>query len=393
MVLAYRFRPIFRMPSPEQSGLDRYRAGRHADPDLAAGRRLGAARPVRRHLRLGPVAPVHAVAQRRRASASTDPYFDRDIGFYVFDLPWLHYLVDSVMAFAVVGLLMARAGPLPLRRHPAADPARPAHRRGAGAALGAARPVRAGQGGRLLARPVRPASPTRAGLITGMTYTGAERRAARQEHPDVHRGDLRGAVLPQRVAAHLDAALGRAGAAGAERGADRHDLAGDRAAVPGQPERGRPGARPTSSATSRPRGRRTTCEDIEVEPFSSQLSATGKLGELEQQTSSVPLVDPLVVKRTFEQVQQVRGLLLGGRRPRRRPLRDRRRGPGARARRPRARPVRHQRGRPQLEQPPHRLHPRQRHDRRLRQPAGRERHAGDQRPAVGRGPAGRTRTR
>ncbi len=47
-------------------------------------------------------------------------------------------------------------------------------------------------------------------------------------------------------------------------------------------------------------------EDIEVEPFSSQLSATGKLGELEQQTSSVPLVDPLVVNRTFEQVQQVR---------------------------------------------------------------------------------------
>jgi uncharacterized membrane protein (UPF0182 family) len=48
-------------------------------------------------------------------------------------------------------------------------------------------------------------------------------------------------------------------------------------------------------------------EDIEVEPFTSNLAGGGEnLGELEQQTSSVPLVDPNVVNRTFEQVQQVR---------------------------------------------------------------------------------------
>jgi uncharacterized membrane protein (UPF0182 family) len=47
-------------------------------------------------------------------------------------------------------------------------------------------------------------------------------------------------------------------------------------------------------------------EDIEVEPFSPQLTATGELADLEAQTSSVPLVDPQVVNQTFEQVQQVR---------------------------------------------------------------------------------------
>ncbi len=34
-----------------------------------------------------------------------DAYFNRDIGFYVFELPWLHYLVDFAMAAAVVALI------------------------------------------------------------------------------------------------------------------------------------------------------------------------------------------------------------------------------------------------------------------------------------------------
>ncbi len=53
---------------------------------------------------------------------TTDPYFHKDIGFYFFTLPWLHYLVN----FAMVALV-ARPGrrpgrPLPVRRHPAAVP-------------------------------------------------------------------------------------------------------------------------------------------------------------------------------------------------------------------------------------------------------------------------------
>ena len=36
-----------------------------------------------------------------------DPYFNKDVGFYVFDLPWLHYLVDFGMALTVLSLLAA----------------------------------------------------------------------------------------------------------------------------------------------------------------------------------------------------------------------------------------------------------------------------------------------
>ncbi len=36
-----------------------------------------------------------------------DPYFGRDTGFYVFDLPWWHYLTDFVMTLAVIGLMVA----------------------------------------------------------------------------------------------------------------------------------------------------------------------------------------------------------------------------------------------------------------------------------------------
>ena len=130
MVLAYRFRPMFRMPSPEQSGLERYRA---AVTPIRIWLLVGVS------LLLGLFAGTSATGQWRQFMlwrnggdfGDTDPYFDRDIGFYVFDLNWLHYLVDSVMAFAVVGAADGGAGPLPLRRHPAPDrsttgsPARP----------------------------------------------------------------------------------------------------------------------------------------------------------------------------------------------------------------------------------------------------------------------------
>src|SRR6478609_1509183 len=36
-----------------------------------------------------------------------DTWFHKDIGFYVFDLPWLHYLADFAMAVLVVALIAA----------------------------------------------------------------------------------------------------------------------------------------------------------------------------------------------------------------------------------------------------------------------------------------------
>ncbi|MGV7835592.1 UPF0182 family protein, partial [Mycobacterium kansasii] len=36
-----------------------------------------------------------------------DSYFGKDVGFYVFDLPWYHYLVDFLLALTVLSILAA----------------------------------------------------------------------------------------------------------------------------------------------------------------------------------------------------------------------------------------------------------------------------------------------
>jgi uncharacterized protein len=104
--LAYRFRPFFRPNSPEQSGLDRYR---------------DAVTPIRTWLLIGIPAILGAFAGSSAIGewrdyllwrngtdfGKTDPWFDKDIGFYVFTLPWLHYLVDFAMAVLVVAIIAA----------------------------------------------------------------------------------------------------------------------------------------------------------------------------------------------------------------------------------------------------------------------------------------------
>ena len=106
MFLAYRFRPMFRPASLEQANLDRYR-------DVVV--------PLRRWLLIG-VSIVMAVFAGASGAGqwrefllwrhstpfgTKDPYFQKDIGFYVFELPWMHYLVDFGMALTVVALVIA----------------------------------------------------------------------------------------------------------------------------------------------------------------------------------------------------------------------------------------------------------------------------------------------
>ncbi|MCD6639712.1 MAG: UPF0182 family protein [Nocardioides sp.] len=104
--LAYRFRPVFwpGMPGQPDDGLDRYR--QLLTPVitwLVAGVSLV----------MGLFAGASASGQWRSYSlwrhgtdfGTTDPYFDKDAGFYVFDLPWWHFVVDFVMAMAVIGLM------------------------------------------------------------------------------------------------------------------------------------------------------------------------------------------------------------------------------------------------------------------------------------------------
>ncbi len=106
MVIAYRSRPFHRPDSPEQTGLDRYR-------DAVA--------PIRTLLLvsvagvIGLFAGVAANGKwrtfllwaNRESFHSSDPYFHKDVGFYVFTLPWLHFLVGFVIAVLVLSAITA----------------------------------------------------------------------------------------------------------------------------------------------------------------------------------------------------------------------------------------------------------------------------------------------
>ncbi|MET8523520.1 UPF0182 family protein [Nocardioides sp. NBC_00163] len=102
--LAYRTRPYFH-PADDIGGLDRYR-------DAIA--------PIRTWLLVG-VAGVSGIFAGFSGAGQwrtylmwrhghdfdkTDEFFGKDIGFYVFDLPWWHYLVN----FALTGLILGTIG-------------------------------------------------------------------------------------------------------------------------------------------------------------------------------------------------------------------------------------------------------------------------------------------
>jgi uncharacterized membrane protein (UPF0182 family) len=100
--LAYRLRPMFRLGG--DASIERYR---------------DAVTPIRGWLLAGVCVVVGGFAGTSAAGQwrdfllwrnaqpfhSTDHYFHKDIGFYVFDLPWWHFVVDFAMAVAVVALL------------------------------------------------------------------------------------------------------------------------------------------------------------------------------------------------------------------------------------------------------------------------------------------------
>jgi uncharacterized membrane protein (UPF0182 family) len=104
MFLAYRFRPLFRPASPEQTGLDRYR---------------DAVTPIRTWLLLGVSVVIGLFAgasgmgqwrtyllwRNAQSFGTEDAQFKKDIGYYVFHLPWQHYLVDFAMATTVIALI------------------------------------------------------------------------------------------------------------------------------------------------------------------------------------------------------------------------------------------------------------------------------------------------
>ena len=106
MSMAYRFRPVLwpGMPGMPDDGMDRYR-------ELLSPR-MGwviAAASVLMGLFAGASASgqwrSYSMWRHSQSFGTTEPYFNKDVGFYVFELPFWHYIVDYVMALAVVGLI------------------------------------------------------------------------------------------------------------------------------------------------------------------------------------------------------------------------------------------------------------------------------------------------
>src|SRR3954464_778157 len=106
MVIAYRARPFSRPDSPEQTGLDRYR-------DAVAPIRTVLLVSVASVIGLfGGVAAngkwrTFLLWSNREPFHQTDVYFHKDVGFYVFTLPWLHFVVGFLIAVLVLSALTA----------------------------------------------------------------------------------------------------------------------------------------------------------------------------------------------------------------------------------------------------------------------------------------------
>ena len=319
--VAYRYRPLFRPQSPEQTNLDRYR---------------DAVTPIRTWLLIGVSLVIGAFAgasgmgQWRnfllwRNSVpfdQEDAYFNRDIGFYVFELPWLHYLVDFAMAAAVIALIAGAVvhylyGGLRLQA---------SHDRLSGAAQVQLSVL---LGVFVLAKGVDyyldrfDLVNDNNSLFTGMNYTAENAVLPAKNILMVVAADLCRAVLPQHLAPHL-AAAGR-GTRTARPVVDpaRHDLAGDRAAVPGQAVRGRQGS-VVHQGQHRVDPAAYDLTDVETQEYSSDTIQDDQYNQVLTQMSSVPLIDPRLVRDTFEQTPAGPRLLLRGPGARRRPLRARR---------------------------------------------------------------------
>jgi uncharacterized membrane protein (UPF0182 family) len=106
MWIAYRTRPVFRLMSPEQASLERYRMA--LDP-------LRRPAVIGIPLVIGLLAGVSATAEWKtwllwRNSTDfgvTDPQFGMDVSFYTFTLPFLRFVLGFLFAAVVLGFIAA----------------------------------------------------------------------------------------------------------------------------------------------------------------------------------------------------------------------------------------------------------------------------------------------
>ncbi|MGH8880337.1 MAG: UPF0182 family protein, partial [Stackebrandtia sp.] len=106
LYLAYRFRPDSVPHTPEQQNMERYRNAINARIGWAVGG-LGAL--------VGVFAGISAQGRwqewllfsNSRKFGVSDPEFNVDAGFYVFELPFWRYLVDVGFTMVVIGIIAA----------------------------------------------------------------------------------------------------------------------------------------------------------------------------------------------------------------------------------------------------------------------------------------------
>jgi uncharacterized membrane protein (UPF0182 family) len=106
LILAYRNRPVYALSSPEQASLERYRTS------IEPLRRLVAVvAPVMFGLFAGSTASqqwqTFLIWWNRSSFGQKDPQFHLDIGFYVFTLPWLQFLVSFFSGVLLLSGLVA----------------------------------------------------------------------------------------------------------------------------------------------------------------------------------------------------------------------------------------------------------------------------------------------
>ena len=153
----------------------------------------------------------------------TDPQFHKDIGFYVFQLPFIRFIIDWLFAGLVIVLLVTAVAYYlngGIRFQSATQRVSPARE---GAPLGDPRGDGAGEDGRVLLRSLRAQLlHRRRGRRRGL-HAG-ESRAPRAQPAHLHLDRGRGAVPLEHLAARLGAADHRGGAVGVRVDRGRHDL-------------------------------------------------------------------------------------------------------------------------------------------------------------------------
>ena len=256
LVIADRLAPKYRSMGPEDELIARYQqvAGPYtgADPH----RRVAVLRADRRHRRVVAVEAVGALHAPRQSFGIKDPQFHKDIGFYVFQLPFLKFIAEWLFAGLVIVLIVTAVAHYlnggirfqsPFQR---VTPQVKAHLSVILAVMALVKTAQYYLGRFELNFSTR-------GVVEGASYTDVQGAAARAQPAHLHLDRRRRPLPLEHPAARLGAADHRGRPVGVRVARDRHDLPGGDPAVQGRARTSSRPRRRTSTATSAPRATRS----------------------------------------------------------------------------------------------------------------------------------------